>query len=112
MNKILSAIFIVGLLAGCAAIKTTPQGSTVRITSTVPGGCQSVGEVIGSQGNWVTGDYTSNSNLMQGARNDARNKAAELGANVVYISNVSNSTSNMNVGTNNTTVVGEAFKCP
>lgn len=40
---------------------------------------------MGSQGNWFTGDVTSNKNLVIGARNELRNEAYKLGANVVYV---------------------------
>lgn len=38
----------------------------------------SLGEVAGSQGNWITGAYTSDKNLLVGARNDLRNETFEL----------------------------------
>jgi len=100
------------LLASCAAIQTTPEGALVELTNDKPtGNCKALGEVIGSQGNWLTGDVTSNENLMLGARNDLRNKAAALGGNVVDVQNLSNASAWGSAGTTNTTVVGLAYKC-
>ncbi|WP_131701662.1 DUF4156 domain-containing protein, partial [Enterobacter hormaechei] len=44
-----------------------------------------LGEVTGSQGNFFTGGWTSNSNLETGARNDLKNQAYSMGGNVVVI---------------------------
>ncbi|WP_253248803.1 DUF4156 domain-containing protein, partial [Klebsiella pneumoniae] len=41
--------------------------------------------VTGSQGNFFTGGWTSNSNLETGARNDLKNKAWKMGGNVVVL---------------------------
>ena len=64
---ILSSLVII---SGCAAVKTTQKGASVVLMNDKPqGNCVSLGEVIGSQGNWFTGDITSNENLMLGAKN-------------------------------------------
>lgn len=70
-----------------------------------------MGEIIGSQGNWFTGDYTSNKNLVTGARNELRNEAYKLGANIVYIQNMANTNAWGSLGTTNTTAIGKAYKC-
>ncbi len=58
----------------------------MRITHTEPGKeCTFLGEVTGSQGNFFTGGWTSNSNLETGARNDLKNQALTKGGNVVVI---------------------------
>jgi hypothetical protein len=68
MKKILllSALPLV-LLTGCAATSVTPQGQQVVIVQSMPqeyaGRCEFVGEVAGSQGNWITGNWTPNKNL-------------------------------------------------
>jgi hypothetical protein len=99
-------------MASCAAIQTTTQGTLVELTNDRPtGDCKALGEVIGSQGNWFTGDVTSNKNLMLGARNDLRNKAAALGGNVVHVQNLSNTNASGSAGTTNTTVTGMVYKC-
>jgi hypothetical protein len=40
---------------------------------------------VGNQGNFFTGNYTSNRNLEEGAMNDLRNKASKLGANYIQL---------------------------
>ena len=99
------------LMSGCAA---TPirEGAAVEIVNEKPqGNCKALGEIIGSQGNWVSGGWTSNSNIMAGARNDLRNKAAAMGGTVVYVQNVSNASAWGSTGTTNTTIVGVVYRC-
>ena len=99
-------------VSGCAAIQATPEGAKVELVNEKPtGNCKALGEVIGSQGNQFTGDLTSNEDLLLGARNDLRNKAAALGGNVVYVQYLSNSTAWRSAGTTNTTLLGQVYKC-
>jgi len=84
--KALVLICALLILTGCGAIELTTGGKLVKITSTEPGNdCEYLGVVTGSQGDAITGAYTSNSDLETGALNDLRNKAAELGGNVIFI---------------------------
>lgn len=102
----------IALLTGCMANSVTPQGQKVVIVQSLPTQyqCTYKGEVAGSQGNWLTGSWTSNSNLALGARNDLRNEAAELGANVVLITETINATDEDN-SLENITHVGRAYLC-
>lgn len=60
--------------------------SNVRITHNEPGkGCAFLGDVTGSQGDFLRGAITSNADLETGARNDLKNRAAAMGGNVVYL---------------------------
>lgn len=78
--------FLAAILAGCAATPMNPGAERVRITNAEPGKeCKFLGDVTGSQGNLLTGPWTSNENLETGARNDLKNKAAAIGGNVVTI---------------------------
>ena len=107
------ALFMVFGLVACAATAPTQGAAAVELVSDRPGSnCKALGEAIGSQGNWATGDWTSNKNLMLGARNDLRNQAAALGGNVVHVQNQSNATAWGSLGTTNTTVVGMVYRCP
>lgn len=103
---------LAALMAGCSATPVSQRGAAVEITTERPQNCKMLGEVVGSQGNAFSGDFTSDTTLMQGARNDLRNKAAELGANVVQIQNTLNSTHPYSAGAIKSTIVGVAFACP
>jgi hypothetical protein len=106
------SILLPALLIGCSAIPTTREGSSVELVTEKPGGnCKPLGDAIGSQGNWFTGDYTSNKNLLMGARNDLRNKAAKMGGNVAWVQNSSNTNAWGSLGTTNTTVLGVVYRC-
>jgi len=100
------------LLIGCSAISPTREARSVELVTERPtGNCKQLGDAVGSQGNWLTGDYTSNENLLLGARNDLRNKAAEMGGNTVWVQNMANTNAYRSSGTTNTTVLGVVYHC-
>ena len=103
---------MVGVLAGCSATPVSQQGARVEITTERPNGCKMLGEVVGSQGNVFSGDFTTDRALMEGARNDLRNKAAAIGANVVQMQNSLNATHPYSAGAIKSTLIGTAFVCP
>jgi hypothetical protein len=73
-------------LAGCSAIPLKKQAGSVLVSMHTPASdCQFLGQVHGQQGNFFTGDFTSNENLENGAMNDLRNQAIDLGANYVSL---------------------------
>lgn len=107
-------IMLIGMsLLGCAANKAIPQAQNIEIVIEQPdrSKCEYVGEIIGSQGNWFTGDFTANEDLVAGARNELRNKAYKLGANLIYMQDMKNTNAWGSLGTTNTTAVGKAYKC-
>jgi hypothetical protein len=100
-------------LAGCAATPVLQEAQHVDIVNDAPDKvrCKYLGEVVGSQGNWFTGDYTSNKNLVVGARNELRNEAHKLGGNTVHIQDMKNSSAWGSLGTTNTTAIGRVYRC-
>ena len=101
-------------IIGCAAKEIAPGSEKIMLTShAAPSHCEFIGEVSGSQGNIMTSDFTSDENLIKGARNEMRNKAFELGANFVVIENQSQSQNTSGSGgAYNATIIGNAFICP
>ena len=100
------------LLVGCSAAPLNMDAAHIEIVIEKPAeNCQFLGEIVGSQGNWLTGDFTSNANLVVGARNKLRNEAQKLGGNVVYMQDRSNTNAFSSLGTTNTTAVGKVYKC-
>lgn len=113
-----SAIILTAIwLGGCAATSVTSAGQKVLVSNSrhIPKKCRYLGEVNGSQGNFFTGNYTSDSHLDEGALNKMRNRAAEMGANYVQI--ITNRAGQFNsggngVGDSTATVIGNAYSCP
>jgi hypothetical protein len=107
-----TVIFVVSslVLSGCAT-QTTSQGSAVELSTEKPQGCRYIGEAVGSQGNSLTGDFTKDSNLIQGARNDIRNNAGAMGGNYVHVQAANNSSAFGSLGTTNSTVIGNVYFC-
>lgn len=101
------------LLSACSANNLNPYAKRIEIVSEAPDrdNCEYYGEVYGSQGNWFTGGFTSNENLTIGARNELRNAAMELGADIVFLQESKATNGFDSSGTTNVTVVGKAFRC-
>lgn len=85
MKKIFICVVALSLSA-CQAIKLNPAAEKVRLTHNEPGqGCEFLGDITGNQGDFFTGGFTSNADLETGARNDLKNKAYNMGGNIIYI---------------------------
>lgn len=122
--KVISSLLFV-MLVGCAAIVVTPQARKVVVSpNRAPKGCQYLDQVVGNQGNFFVGAYTSNAHLEEGAMNDLRNKASILGGNYVQLissragitGNMGGSLDTRSVGGSsqqtNVTNVGNVYYCP
>lgn len=97
--------------AGCAAKKVETQGMRVQYSFEKPEGtCKKIGDVVGTQGNWLTGGYTSNKNLLEGSINDMRNQAGAMGGTHIWIHQQHLNTG-MGSNTVNSTVMGTVYKC-
>lgn len=116
--KILKIVSIAFALYGCAAAEIKPGAQKVRLMQTEPKGCKYLGEVTGNQGNFFTGGFTSNENLETGARNELKNKAYDMGGNViVLLTNRAGQTGSYGrygggSEQTNITLTGTVFKCP
>lgn len=109
--KIFAVPFFCLAIFGCAAKSLSPGAQQVRVLNAMPDPkCQYLGEVVGSQGNFFTGEYTKDANLQLGALNDMRNQAANMGGNVVIL--LSNKIGLTEGSERNVTSVGNVYKCP
>ena len=85
MKYIFAIMIIVGLSA-CSSIPLKPEAKFVRLTKNEPDRtCQFLGDITGNQGDFFTGEFTSNEDLESGARNDLKNQAYDIGGNVIYL---------------------------
>ena len=112
MKKIICGIIVL-TLAGCAAKNTISGAETIELVNQLQdkSHCQFLGEVVGSQGNFFNGDFTSNKDLVIGARNELRNEAFKLGGNIVHVQDMKNTNADGSLGTTNTTAVGKVYFC-
>lgn len=89
MKHLVQAIVALPFLLGACASTTTltDSGSKVVLSDIPPIGanCRLLGQVIGKQGDFITGEWTSNEDLEAGGLNDLKNKAAAMGANYVEL---------------------------
>jgi hypothetical protein len=86
--------------------------------SPAPHDCQFVGTLVGEQGGALTGPFTSNRSLAEGAMNDMKNQAQGVGANYVVLetttagNTISGGRHSMSGQQTDVTHVGNAFVCP
>lgn len=114
-----SAVICAALFTGCAAKELRAGAAKVIVSrSNAPKSCKFLGTVVGEQGGSFTGAWTSNKKLAQGAMNDMKNNAFELGGNYVVLeTNTAGNTSSgswysSHGGQTDVTSVGNAYKCP
>lgn len=103
------------LLSSCASTSLSPQAQAVMISSQPAAkNCRYMGMVTGNQGNFFTGQFTSNANMQQGAFNDLRNKAAQMGGNyVMLIMKQASMTEGRDSGAQtNVASTGNVYYCP
>lgn len=86
MKKLIHLSITAVFIGGCAAIPAGPESARVIASpNPAPNDCKYIGQVVGNQGNFFTGEFTSNRNLEEGAMNDLKNKGAKIGANYIQI---------------------------
>lgn len=118
IGLIMAAIAIA--MSGCASTPLEPQAQRVIASpNPAPKGCKYMGQVMGNQGNFFTGHYTSNRNLEEGAMNDLKNQASKMGANYIQlVTNRAGNTGSYNanygggMSQTNVTNLGNAYSCP
>ena len=109
----IATTFATLMLAACGATQVAPEAQKIELTNALKNTeqCEYLGELIGSQGGPVAGDFTTDENLALGARNDLRYKAYEAGANVVEVQDSISASADEAWGTTKITVIGKAYKC-
>ncbi len=119
MTKILTALVLTIALTGCSATDLETGSARVIVSmKDVPKECVFKGSVVGEQGDFFTGAFTSNKNLAAGAMNDMKNEAVKLGANYVQLetNQAGYTSSGSNYGQSgrqtDVTNTGNAYYCP
>src|SRR5262249_32053558 len=111
--KIAYLVATILTVCACSATNAKRGAELVRVTNKEPGReCKFLGDVTGSQGNRFTGGFTSDENLETGARNDLKNKAFDLGGNVVYLLTQRESQTGDSRDRKNITLGGNVYRCP
>ncbi|QKJ88846.1 hypothetical protein PMPD1_3937 [Paramixta manurensis] len=112
--NVLPGLFVASmLLAGCSSTnELDAAGQRVTFTDQQPAKeCQLLGEITGSQSNWLSGSGGEGSSL-RGAANDLRNRAAQMGGNVIY--GATSPTQNFwsSFAPLDSKMTGQVYKCP
>lgn len=107
ITKIPALLVLVLLLTSCGIAHLKEEARHVQFaeSSAKLASCEYLGEVTGSEGHWYTYLFISNRTLTQSALDDLRNRAAELGANTVFIGWPHDFVTSV-------TMYGLAYRCP
>ncbi len=108
-TKVLAVLSLI-LTAGCSTptnqIHQQAENVHVRMDSQFDAAnCEWLGEVTGNEGHWYSYLFFANDVLVQGAINDVKNRAKQLGANTVYMVTPQDFATSF-------TVLGNAYLCP
>lgn len=113
INVLLGLSLAAALLTGCSSSNTLSQaGERVTFTDQQPAKeCQLLGNLTGQQSNWLSGSGGESSSL-RGAANDLRNRAAEMGGNVIF--GATSPTQNIwsSFAPLDSKMSGQVYKCP
>jgi hypothetical protein len=107
ITKIPVLLALVLLLASCSVVKLKEDARHVEFVESPAemASCEYLGQVTGSEGHWYSYLFLSNRAMVQSALDDLRNRAAEKGANNVFIGWPHDFTTSV-------TMYGLAYRCP
>ncbi|OON41771.1 hypothetical protein BTJ39_00995 [Izhakiella australiensis] len=114
IKALMGLTFATLVLAGCSSKSDlTAAGQRVTFVDQQPDSkCQLLGSVTGTQSNLFTGAGGNETSGLRGAANDLRNRAAEMGGNVIY--GATSPTQNIWTGFAplDSKMSGQVYKCP
>lgn len=104
MHRSIAALALSLAISGCVYRQLTPLGAQVRVTSNPESvqGCELKGPVTGGDG--MNGGMAGQRAAEENANRELRNRAAEMGANVVLMVSAT-------AGFSGATQRGEAYSC-
>lgn len=107
ITKVPLLLALVLLLASCSVVQLKEEARHVEFAESPAemASCEYLGQVTGSEGHWYSYLFLSNRTLVQSALDDLRNRAAEKGANNVFIGWPHDFTTSV-------TMYGLAYRCP
>jgi len=73
--------------------------------------CQFIGQTSASDGGMVSGDFMTDARIHEGVANNMKNKAFQMGGNIVYIKQQFNKNQSLTVNKTNQTMIGFVYKC-
>ncbi|NRB65929.1 MAG: DUF4156 domain-containing protein [Vibrio sp.] len=109
-SQVCKIVMSLALVAGCTtpATRLNHDANMVQIrmdSSFDPTNCQWQGDLTGSEGHWYTYLFYPNDIMVQGAVNQIKNRASQLGANTVFMTSPQDFTTSF-------TILGSAYNCP
>ena len=99
-------------LFGCA-ISLQVGADIVQLIYTKPNKdvCRFLGQTSASDGGMVSGDFMSDAAIHEGVANQMKNKAYQMGGNIVFIQQQFNKNKNLTIIKTNQTMIGFVYHC-
>ena len=111
----IKAIFLVPIIISVmsCAISLQEGAEIVQLIYIQPKeeNCQFIGQTSASDGGMVSGDFMSDAKIHRSTANLMKNKAYEMGGNVVYIQQQFNKNKNLTKTMTNQTMLGYVYDC-
>ncbi|NOH98446.1 DUF4156 domain-containing protein [Vibrio sp. 99-70-13A1] len=90
MNKLYFIFTVVALLTGCTTPTKLVHSDALSVKVDIHGSfdiseCQYLGEVTGNEGHWYSFLFFPNDTLIQGALNELKSNAIQLGADTIVL---------------------------
>ncbi|MBE0468988.1 MAG: DUF4156 domain-containing protein [Methyloprofundus sp.] len=118
MNSFIVVIFkrfvpLFILMINSCAIDLNEGAGTVQLIYTQPKkeACEFIGQASASDGGMVSGDFMSDANIHKGAANQMKNKAYEMGGNLVYIQQQFDENAKLTSTKTKQTMIGFVYRC-
>ncbi|MBT0724118.1 DUF4156 domain-containing protein [Rosenbergiella sp. S61] len=113
--SVIPVLLAVLVVAGCSSAgnQLNAAGQNVRFVDQQPGAeCHYIGTASGEQSNWFSGQQIEGGNSLRGAANNLRNRAAEMGGNVIYNASTPGLSLVSSFVPVATKMSGQVYKCP
>jgi len=109
--KYIAPLFI--LMINSCAIDLKEGADIVQLIYVQPTkeACQFIGQTSASDGGMVSGDFMSDADIHKGAANQMKNKAYEMGGNLVYIHQQFNENAKLTSTKTKQTMMGFVYRC-
>ena len=110
LSILISIVFV--SIIGCA-IPLQPEAKIVQLIYIQPNeeSCRFIGQTSASDGGMVSGDFMSDAKIHRSTANLMKNKAYQMGGNVVYIQQQFNKNEDLTTTKTNQTMLGFVYDC-
>ncbi len=109
--KIFIPLIVLAVMSCTIPLKPGAEVVQLVYTKPVKGNCRFIGQTSASDGGMVSGDFMSDAKIHRNTSNLMKNKAVEMGGNIVYIQQQFNKNEKLTKTLTNQTMLGFVYYC-